>query len=155
MPNGRRDHDSPRGLSDVSPGRRQIYTLTLRRVFSYMTERGVPAADLLAGTELRDTDIEDPYHLISENQARLFYRNAVAHSDREGIGLEVGWVSGLSDLGPHGVIQSAVRTVREALNEALENSNFFYLLGDWQARIGAPTLSVIRNVFYTSPTTRG
>ena len=118
----------------------QIYSLTLRKVFDYMTERGVATADLLAGTELSAADIEDPYRLISENQARVFYRNAIANADQDGIGLEIGWISGLSDMGPHGMIQATARTAREALQEALENQLFYYLLGDWQVHIDGKVL---------------
>ena len=119
----------------MSPSHQQIYTLTLRSVFNYMRERGVDTADLLVGTELTPADIEEPYHLMNEDQARAFYRNVIDHADQDGIGLEVGWVSGLSDMGPHGMIQAAARTVREAMHEGLDNQHFYYLLGNWQVRI--------------------
>ncbi len=119
----------------MSPSHQQIYTLTLRSVFNYMRERGVDAADLLIGTELSPADIEEPYHLMSEDQARVFYHNVIAHADQDGVGLEVGWISGLSDMGPHGMVQAAVRTVRDALREGLENQPFYYLLGNWEVRI--------------------
>ncbi|MEP5765883.1 MAG: AraC family transcriptional regulator ligand-binding domain-containing protein [Halieaceae bacterium] len=115
----------------MSPAHRQIYSLTLRKVLAYMLELGIDEHALLAGTELNRAEIEDSYHLISAEQARTFYRNALACSQHNGLGLEIGWITGLSDTGPYGMVQVAARTVREALGESYRNQSFYYTLADW------------------------
>lgn len=71
-----------------------------------MLSRGVPEQALLAGTELARGNLHDPYHLITDNQARIFYRNVLANADQDGTGMEIGWTTGLSDIG-NSVVQAA------------------------------------------------
>ncbi len=118
----------------MATGQRRTYSITLRKAFKYLLGRGVDPQALLTGTELVRQDLEDPYRQITENQARIFYRNVLANSDQDGIGLEIGWLTGLSDMGPYGLIQKAAHTAREALQASHESEALFYLLGSWQSR---------------------
>ena len=110
---------------------RQVYALTLKKVRSYMAAHGADTSVLLSGTELYPSDLDDPYKLISEEQARLFYRNAVDVSEEGSLGLEVGWTTNLSELGPLGLLQFAARTVREAVEESWNTYHTFYALVDY------------------------
>ena len=114
---------------------RQIYALTLRRVHSFMLARGVTTADLLANTELRESDLSAPYNLINETQARIYYRNVVALGNEDGLGLEIGWLTGLSQMGPLGMSQLAARTLRDSLKAVHANRLVYYLLGDWEIEL--------------------
>jgi AraC-like DNA-binding protein len=102
-----------------------------------MLARGVSAADLLANTELQESDLSEPYTLISEAQARSYYRNVVSLGNEDGIGLEIGWLTGLSQMGPLGMSQLAAPTVGDILRETHANRLVYYLLGDWQLDITA------------------
>ncbi len=119
----------------MTTAHRQIYALTLRRVHSFMLARGVTTTDLLANTELRESDLSDPYNLISEAQARSYYRNVVSLGNEDGIGLEIGWLTGLSQMGPLGMSELSARTVREAVEEVYANRLVYHLLGDWEIDI--------------------
>jgi AraC-like DNA-binding protein len=116
---------------------RRVYALTLRKVNTLMLSQGVAASDLLAGTELKESDLVDPYNLISETQARIYYRNVVELADSDSLGLEVGSMSSLAELGPEGITQLAARTVRNALEGAYANRYIFHLLVDWRMDISA------------------
>jgi hypothetical protein len=70
---------------------KRLYAITLRKPFSYMSAQGVDPDALLADTELTAQMLSDPYHLVSEAQARRFYLNLVRLADRDGVGLEIGW----------------------------------------------------------------
>lgn len=100
-----------------------------------MLDKGFLSIDLLADTRLSESDLADPYFLVTENQARTYYRNAVALAGEQGIGLEVGWSSTLSDLGPQGLSHATARTVGEAMKVAMENRLFYNLLGNWQVEM--------------------
>ena len=110
---------------------RQLYALTMKKVRSYMAAQGVDLAVLLAGTEIYPSDLDAPYRLVSEEQARLFYRNVLEASEVKGIGLEIGWTTSLAELGPLGLQQFAARTVREAVQESAETYMTFYALVDY------------------------
>jgi AraC-like DNA-binding protein len=87
---------------------------------------------LLANTELSEADLAQPYHLISEAQARMYYLNLVGMAGQDGIGLEIGWLTALSDMGPHGMVSMTERTVGEALRKTWETRNNYNLLVDWE-----------------------
>ncbi len=114
---------------------RRVYAITLKKVHALMGSRGLAASDLLAGTELRESDLVDPYNLISEAQARMYYRNVVKLTDSDGLGLEIGSMSTISDLGPQGLTQLTARTIREALEGAYANRYVYHLLVDWKMEI--------------------
>jgi AraC-like DNA-binding protein len=114
---------------------RRVYALTLRKVNTFMLSQGIAASDLLADTELRESDLVDPYNLISEAQARMYYRNVVKLADTDGLGLELGLMSSLAELGPHGITQLTARTVREALEWSFANRYIYNLLVDWKVDI--------------------
>lgn len=114
---------------------RRVYALTLRQVHTFMLARGFTTEQLLANTELRKSDIQDPYRLISEEQARQFYRNVVRLAESPGIGLEIGWVTPLTDKGPLGLMQIASRNVRDSLRNAWQTRYTYNLLLDWDIEI--------------------
>jgi len=97
-----------------------------------MKAQGFDPVALLANTELSEADLGEPYNLISEEQARMYYLNLVRLADRDGVGLEIGWLTALSDMGPHGMALMTARTVGEALQKTWELRDNYNLLLDWQ-----------------------
>ena len=49
---------------------RKVYALSLRKIRTFMRRRGFDDVVLLANTELHSSDLDDPYRLISQEQAR-------------------------------------------------------------------------------------
>lgn len=125
---------------------RRVYALTLRQVNAFMLARGVATEQMLANTELRKSDLQDPYRLISEEQARQFYLNVIRLADSPGIGLEIGWLTPLTDKGPLGLLQIAARNVRDSLRDAWQTRYTYNLLLDWAIDI---TDGVLVNRFYS------
>lgn len=119
---------------------RQVYALTLKKVRTFMHGRGFDDVVLLANTELHNTDLDDPYRLISEEQARAFYRNVVDLADDPGIGLEIGWMTSITEKGPLGLMQIAARTVRDAVEEGWANRDTYSALIDWTYEISGDSL---------------
>jgi AraC-like DNA-binding protein len=111
---------------------RKVYALTLRKVRSYLVGRGIDETALLAATELAHGDLDDPYRLISEDQARRFYRNAVDLADESALGLEIGWTTNLSEMGPSGLMQLVARTVREAVEAGSTTGQTYYGFVDYR-----------------------
>ncbi len=118
----------------VLPEQHQTYALTLRRVFTYLLERGISEEFLLQGTDMSREDMDDPYCVVSTEQARQFYLNVLHHSDQPGIGLEVGWLSDLADAGAYGLVLKTARTVGEVIEESTQNYAFYYQMADWLVR---------------------
>lgn len=115
----------------VSPPPRRLYILTMRKVLLWMRRKGFDDAVLLAGTELCSSDFDDPYRLISEQQARAFYRKVVDLIDEPGIGLEIGWTTDIGEKGPLGLMQKTARTVRKALEEGWQSRYTYHGLIEW------------------------
>ena len=111
---------------------RRVYAITLRKAHSFMKAEGFEPAALLANTELSESDLADPYTLISEEQARMYYLNLVRLADRDGVGLEIGWLTALSDQGPHGMALTSARTVRESLEQTWKLRSNYNVLVDWE-----------------------
>ena len=122
----------------MTPHSGRVYAITLRKARSFATAQGVELADLLANTELTPTDLAEPYHLISEEQARMFYLNLLRLIERDGIGLEIGWHTALSDMGPHGMALATERTVGDSLRKTWELRDNYNLLLDWQFEVAGP-----------------
>lgn len=118
----------------------RVYAITLRKALSFMTAQGVDSADLLANTELSLADLAAPYHLISEGQARMFYLNLLRLAERDGVGLEIGWRTALSDMGPHGMALATERTVGDSLRKTWEIRNNYNLLLDWEFEVAGSLL---------------
>lgn len=119
----------------MSAAKKRIYAITLRKAHSYMKARGFNAVELLANTELSEGDLADPYNLINEDQARAYYANLVRLVDRDGVGLEIGWMTALSDMGPHGMTLLTERTVGDALRKTWMIRDNYNLLLDWDYEI--------------------
>ena len=110
---------------------KRVYAITLRKAHSFMKAEGFDPEALLANTELSEDDLAEPYNLISEEQARMYYLNLVRLADRDGVGLEIGWLTALSDMGPHGMALMTARTVRESLEKTWELRDNYNVLVDW------------------------
>jgi len=124
----------------VSSPPRRIYILTLRKVLSWMRGKGFDDMVLLANTELRSSDFDDPYQLISEQQARAFYRNVVDLIEEPGIGLEIGWTTDIAEKGPLGLMQKTSRTVRNALEEGWQARYTYHGLIEWEYEVRGDVL---------------
>ena len=111
---------------------KRVSAITLRKAHSFMKAEGFDAKALLANTELSEDDLVEPYKLISEEQARMYYLNLVRLADRAGVGLEIGWLTALSDMGPHGMAMMTARTVGESLQKTWELRNNYNALVDWE-----------------------
>jgi AraC-like DNA-binding protein len=118
----------------------RVYVITLRKAHSFMKAQGFEPASLLANTELSEIDLADPYLLVSEEQARMYYRNLVYLADRDGLGLEIGWRTALSDMGPHGMALATERTVGESLRKTWEIRDNYNLLLDWKYELSGSVL---------------
>jgi AraC-like DNA-binding protein len=127
--NKRSSEPNKRNKQAVAP--RKVYALTLRKVRSYLEAHGVDSASLIDRTELTAADLENPYQLISETQARQFYRNAINLYDDPGFGLDLGWTTDLTELGSFGLIQLVARSVREAVERSADNYRTYYGLVDY------------------------
>ena len=119
---------------------KRLYAITLRKPFAYMSTQGVDPDALLTDTELTSEMLSDPYHLISEAQARLFYLNLVRLAGRGGVGLEIGWRTSLTDLGPHGMAQATGRTVGNSLRKTWKIRDNYNLLVDWRYEVSGSAL---------------
>ena len=119
---------------------KRLYAITLRKPFSYMSAQGVDPAALLTDTELTAEMLSDPYHLISEAQARLFYLNLVRLAGRDGVGLEIGWRTSLTDIGPHGMALATGRTVGDSLRKTWKIRDNYNLLVDWHFDVSGSVL---------------
>jgi AraC-like DNA-binding protein len=111
---------------------KRVYAITLRKAHSFMKAEGFDPEALLANTEMSEADLADPYNLVSEDQARMYYLNLVRLADRDGVGLEIGWLTALSDMGPHGMALMTARTVRESLEKTWELRDNYNVLVDWE-----------------------
>ena len=116
-------------------GHRRVYAITLRKAHSFMKAQGFSPEDLLANTELAESDLAEPYNLLSAEQARMYYLNLVRLVDRAGVGLEIGWLTSLSDQGPHGMAVMSARTVAEALEKSWKLRDNYNVLVDWSYAI--------------------
>ena len=110
---------------------RKVYALTLRKVRNYLEAQGVDIGKLLEGTELTTAALENPYELISDAQARQFYRNAIRLCDDPGAGLDVGWTTDMTELGSLGLMQLVAPSVREAVQRTADNYRTYYGLVDY------------------------
>lgn len=117
-----------------------LYAISLKKVRAFMRQRGFDDVVLLANTELHSSDLDDPYRLISLEQARAFYRNVVELCDDPGIGLEIGWMMSLSEKGPLGLMQIVARTVRDAVEEGWDSRDTYNGLINWTYEINADSL---------------
>ncbi len=119
---------------------KKVYALTLRKPVSYMVSQGFDVETLLAGTELSQDELTDPYLPISEVQVRVFYTNLVRLADRDGLGLEIGWRTSLADMGPHGMALTTERTVGDALRKTWQLRDNYNVLVDWRYEVSGPAL---------------
>jgi len=115
---------------------RRIYALSLKKIRSFMQRRGFDDVVLLANTELHTSDLDDPYRLISEEQARAFCRNVIDLAEDPGVGLEIGWMTSIAEKGPLGLMQIAARTVGDAVEEGWARRDTYYGLVEWTPEFG-------------------
>ena len=62
----------------------------------------------------------------------MYYLNLVRLADRDGVGLEIGWLTALSDQGPHGMALISARTVGESLEQTWKLRSNYNVLVDWE-----------------------
>ena len=118
----------------------KLYALSLKKVRTFMHRRGFDDAVLLANTELHSSDLDDPYRLISQEQARMFYRNVVDLSDDPGLGLEIGWMTSITEKGPLGLMQIVARNVLDAVEEGWASRDTYNGLIDWNYEVKGSAL---------------
>lgn len=119
---------------------KKVYAISIKKVRTFMHRLGYDDAALLAGTELHSSDLDDPYRLISEDQARAFCRNVVDLADDPGIGLEIGWMTSITEKGPLGLLQIVSRTVRDAVKDGWEARDTYNGLINWTYEIGSESI---------------
>ena len=110
---------------------RKVYALTLRKVRAYLEAHGIDIGRLLEGTELTTAAFKNPYDLISDTQARQFYRNALRLCDDPCAGLDIGWTTDMTELGSLGLMQLVAPSVREAVQRTADNYRTYYGLVDY------------------------
>lgn len=114
---------------------KHVYTITLRKAYSFMKSEGVSSADLLKNTEITEQYMADPYHMIGEEQARQYYLNVVHLAGRHGVGLDIGWRTNLSEMGPHGMAGLSARTAGEMLTDHWKMRDNYNTLLDWRYEV--------------------
>jgi AraC-like DNA-binding protein len=91
-----------------------------RQLCAVATEMGVPVADVLAGTSVTPTDLQDPEGDISTADEVTMARNLLRLTrDPAGIGVVVGSRINLTNLGMFGFAAMASGTLRELLSIGL------------------------------------
>ena len=121
---------------------RHVYAVTLRKAHFYAKSRGVDPGTLLADTGLMPEDLDDPYNLISVEQARHYYLNLVNALGEDGVGLDIGWLTRLSDEGLHGISTLTERTAGEALQNSWKHRDNYNLLVDWKYQVSGNLIIV-------------
>jgi len=119
---------------------RQVFAITLRKAHCFIKAQGFDPAVLLVNTELTEANLAEPYQLISEEQARMYYLNLVRLLNRDGVGLEIGWLTALSDMGPHGMALLTERTAGEAMRKTWEIRDNYNVLLDWKYEVSGKLL---------------
>jgi AraC-like DNA-binding protein len=122
---------------------RKVFSLVLQPSHKFMLEAGVSAADLLAGTDISEADLASPYQLLDAQQARRYYLNIVEHAPTPSIGLAIGNLSNLTNLGTYGLMSLAADNIKEATILGRKNADLIYMHLTWVTRIGRG--SVIHN----------
>ncbi|MET8471881.1 AraC family transcriptional regulator [Streptomyces sp. NPDC006422] len=120
------DWDFPRAASGVLP------------LLAFAAERGLPAADCLAGSGIDETALADPHHLVEAAQELAVVRNLLhGVGDRPGLGLEVGARYHVTTFGLFGYALLSAPTMREAFRDGLRYSALTFGFARHSAVIGA------------------
>jgi AraC-like DNA-binding protein len=122
---------------------RKVFSLVLQPSYKFMLEAGVAAADLLDGTGIGEADLADAYQLFDAQQASRFYLNVVEHAPIPSIGLAIGNLSNLTNLGTFGLMSLAADNTTEANILGRKNYDLIYMHLAWLTRIARG--SVIHN----------
>ncbi len=107
----------------------------LRPTFRVLDMKGYKVEQLLNGTGLSLTDIQNIYTVISRDQELTIHQNIVDQVDEPGVGLEVGYHTHLLDIGPVGHAMSAARSMREASVLLTRFSHTVMTLFRWSASV--------------------
>jgi AraC-like DNA-binding protein len=122
---------------------RKVYSLVLQPSHKFMLKSGVPASDLLAGTGISEADLANAYQLLDAGQARRYYQNVIEHAPTPSVGLAIGKLINLMNLGTYGLMSLAADNIKEATILGRKNADLVYMHLTWVTRIGRG--SVIHN----------
>jgi AraC-like DNA-binding protein len=107
----------------------------LRPTFRVLEMKGYRTEQFLNGTGLSRADVQNIYTVISRDQEMTIYQNIVELVDEPDVGLEVGYLTNLLDIGPVGHAISAARNMREASVLLTRFSHTVMTLFRWSASI--------------------
>jgi AraC-like DNA-binding protein len=94
--------------------------ITARQLCAVAAELGVPVSDVLAGTSVRQTDLDDPEGDVSSADEITMARNLLRVApEPAGIGVAVGSRINLTNLGMFGFAAMASGTLRELISVGL------------------------------------
>jgi AraC-like DNA-binding protein len=97
--------------------------LRVRHHLGLMQARGIAAAPLLKGTGIDATRFADPAYLVSIDQCHRVVANMIRLSGNDGIGLDVGLHTHLTDLGVVGYAMAASSTLGQAIGLWMQFGN--------------------------------
>jgi AraC-like DNA-binding protein len=97
----------------------------------------------LAGTGISEDDLANAYQLLDERQARRYYLNVIEHAPASSIGLMIGNLVKLTELGTFGLMSLAADNMKEATILGRKNADLVYMHLTWVTRIGRG--SIIHN----------
>ena len=135
--------------SGVQEATRKVFTLVLQTSHRYMLEAGIAATDLLEDTGLDESDIVNPYQVIDAGQAKRYYENVVRLAPTPAVGLEIGRISNLMNIGTFGMMALASRTPTQSAELTRRNYDIFYMHLKWLTRLGRG--SIIHNFVSDEP----
>lgn len=95
----------------------------IRQYVAFMQQRGYCAADVLEGSGIDAARLRTPAYLVDVPQYESVVANMIRLSGNQGIGLEVGAATELSDFGIVGHAMMTSRTARDAVNLWIRYSN--------------------------------
>jgi AraC-like DNA-binding protein len=95
----------------------------IRHYVAFMKSRGFGAAEVLAGSHIEPAQLHNPAHLIDFAAYQTVVANMIRLTGKQGIGLEVGKESELTDFGIVGHAMMSSKTGRDALQLWLRYSN--------------------------------
>src|ERR1043165_3242601 len=89
-------------------------------LLDFAAERGLAAADCLAGTGIEAASLGDPHHLVEASQEIAVVRNLLhGLGDRPGLGIEVGSRYHVTTFGLFGYALLSAPTMREVFRYGL------------------------------------
>lgn len=97
--------------------------IKIRQYVAFMQSRGFSAAETLHGSGIDEQKLEDPGYLVDFSHYQSVVSNMIRLTGNQGIGLEVGAETEVTDFGIVGYAMMSSPTARDALNLWLRFSN--------------------------------